>query len=95
MSTTSPSTNKKNRRIEFRTDEATDELLSEAAAILHVTKSAFIVDVATREAEKIVARADQTLMDPAIFDAMMESLDVADDSPELDRLAQLPPLLSQ
>jgi len=40
-------TTTKTRRLELRTDEATDQLISEAADLLHVTKSAF---VATRPA---------------------------------------------
>jgi len=61
-------------------------LISEAADLLHVTKSAFVADAARQAAEKIVARSDVTLMSPAVFDTMMASLDVPDESPELAKL---------
>ena len=40
-------TTTKTRRLELRTVEATDQLISDAAQLLHVTKSAFVAD-ATR-----------------------------------------------
>ena len=87
-------TTTKTRRLELRTDEATDQLISEAAELLHVTKSAFVADAARQAAEKIVARSDVTLMSPAVFDTMMASLDVPDGSPELAKLAKLPRLIT-
>lgn len=90
MSRSSTSPTAKNRRVEFRTDAATEALIAEAADLLHVTKSSFVSEVAKREAEKVVARADRTLMAPEVFDALMGSLDTPDDSPELERLAKLP-----
>jgi uncharacterized protein (DUF1778 family) len=53
------------------------------------------VEAARREAAKIVARADQTLMDADVFDALIGSLESADESPELEKLAKLPTLLDQ
>jgi len=88
-------TTTKKRRIELRTDEATDQLLSEAADLLHVTKSAFVTDAARQAAEKIIARSDVTLMSPAVFDTMMASLDIPDESPELAKLAKLARLIAQ
>jgi uncharacterized protein (DUF1778 family) len=85
----------KKRRLELRTDEATDQLISEAADLLHVTKSAFVTDAARRAAEKVIARSDVTLMSPVVFDTMMASLDIADESPELAKLAKLPRLIAQ
>jgi len=81
----------KKRRFELRTDEATDQLISEAADLLHVTKSAFVSDAARQAAEKIVARSDVTLMSPAVFDTMMTSLD---ESPELAKVAKVPRLIA-
>lgn len=95
MSPTESQTNRKNRRIEFRADPRTDDLIAEAAELLNTTKSAFVIDAARREAEKVVARADRTLMDGEVFDSLISSLEVADDSPELERLAKLPRLLEQ
>jgi len=88
-------TTTKTRRGELRTDEATDQLISEAADLLHVTKSAFVIDAARRAAEKVIARSDVTLMSPVVFDTMMASLDIPDDSPELAKLAKLPRLIAQ
>jgi len=82
----------KTRRLEARIDEATDELITEAAELLHVTKSAFVSEVARREAQRVIARADLTLMAPEIFDSMMASLDVPDAAPHLAAAAKLPRL---
>ena len=83
----------KTRRFELRTDEATDQLISEVAELLHVSKAAFVTDAARQAAERVVARPDTTLMAPEIFDAMMASLDVADESSELETLSRLPRLM--
>lgn len=80
----------KTRRLELRTDESTDELITEAAELLHVSKSAFVTEAARQAAQKIISRSDVTLMAPEVFDAMMASLNVPDESAELARLAQLP-----
>lgn len=85
----------KTRRLEVRTDEATDELIGEAAELLHLSKSAFVTDAARREAEKVIARSDVTLMAPEVFDSLMASLEVADESPELAELARLPRLIGR
>ncbi len=85
----------KKRRLELRTDEATAQLISDAADLLHVTKSAFVADAARQAAEKIVARSDVTLMSPTVFDTMMASLDIPDESPELAKLATLPRLIAK
>ncbi|HXC76775.1 MAG TPA: DUF1778 domain-containing protein [Candidatus Acidoferrum sp.] len=78
------------RRIELRTDEITDRMITEAAELTHVTKSAFVADAARQAAEKVIARADVTLMAPEVFDSMMAALDRADESVELATLAGLP-----
>lgn len=88
----------KTRRVELRTDEATDQFISEAAELLHVTKSAFVTDAARRAAGKVIARSDVTLMSPVVFDTMMAALDIPDESPELAKLAELaklPRLITQ
>ena len=46
----------KTRRFELRTDETTDQLISEAAELLHVSKTAFVTDAARQAAERVVAR---------------------------------------
>ena len=80
----------KNRRLQLRTDESTDQLITEAAELLHTTKSAFVADAARQAAQKVIARSDVTLMAPDVFDALMASLDVPDKSRELAALAKLP-----
>ena len=83
----------KTRRVELRTDPATDDLITEAASLLHIAKSAFVADAARHAAERIVTRSTVTLMSPDVFDAMMDSLKIADESPELAELAELPRLI--
>lgn len=79
------------KRFEARLDDATDELITKAAELTHMSKSAFVTSAARAEAEKIVARADITMLDSKTFDQLVSSLDVADESPELaKKLAQLP-----
>ncbi len=80
----------KKRRLELRTDEATDQLIADAADLLHVSKSAFVTDAARQAAERVIARSDVTLMSPEVFDTMMASIDVPDEAPELAELAKLP-----
>lgn len=86
----------KTQRLELRTDETTDRLITEAAALLHTTKSAFVADAAREAARKVIARADVTLMAAEVFDAMVASLDVADEAPELaQKLGRLPRLIDR
>ena len=85
----------KKRRFELRTDEATDQLISQAADLLHLTRSAFVTDAARQAAEKVIARSDITLMSSVVFDTMMASLEMPDESPELAKLAKLPRLITQ
>lgn len=87
--------NTKTRRLELRTDQSTDELITEAAELLHVTKSAFVTDAARQAAQKVISRSDVTLMAPEIFDAMMTSLDVPDESAELAALSKIPRLIGR
>jgi uncharacterized protein (DUF1778 family) len=85
----------KTRRLEVRTDAATDELIEEAAELLHVSKSAFVTDAARREAERVVGRSDVTVMAPEIFDSLMATLETADESPEMAELVRLPRLIGR
>lgn len=79
------------RRLEARLDEDTDDLITRAAELMHVSKSAFVTQVARAEAERVVARSNVTLMTTALFEALMHSLDEPDAAPELERkLARLP-----
>jgi uncharacterized protein (DUF1778 family) len=80
----------KTRRLELRTDEDTEQLVAEAAALLHMSKTAFVEDAVRTAARRVIARSDVTLMDPAVFDTMMSALDRPDESTELAELAKLP-----
>ncbi len=77
-------------RLEARIDAELDDLIIEAADRLNVTKTIFISDAIRTAALKVIARSDVTMMDPEIFDSMMASIDIADESPELHTLATLP-----
>jgi uncharacterized protein (DUF1778 family) len=77
-------------RLEARIDTELDDLIIEAAERLNVTKTTFIADAVREAALKVIARADVTLMAAEVFDQMIASLDVADESPELEELATLP-----
>lgn len=77
-------------RLEARIDADLDELISEAANRLHVTKTAFVTESLRDAALKIIARGEITLMPAEVFDSMIAAIDMADESPELKALAALP-----
>ncbi len=80
----------KAHRIEVRTDEETYQMVEEAADLRKQSKSAFVTAAVRLEAQKVIARSDVTIMSAEVFEAMMATLDQADDSPELSQLAALP-----
>jgi len=77
-------------RLEARIDADLDDLIIQAAGRLNVTKTTFVTDAVREAALKVIARAEVTLMAPEVFDQMIASLDIADESPELEDLAALP-----
>lgn len=77
-------------RLEARIDPDLDELIETAAGHLHLTKTAFVTQTLREAALRVTARAETTLMDADVFDAMVDSLEIADDSAALDDLASLP-----
>lgn len=77
-------------RLEARIDSDLDDLIGQAASRLHMTKTAFVSEAVREAALKVMARADVTLMDPELFDAMIASVDTPDESPELESLVGLP-----
>lgn len=77
-------------RLEARIDAELDDLIIEAADRLHVSKTSFVSDAIREAALKVIARSDVTMMNPQVFDSMMASIDIADESPELHSLATLP-----
>lgn len=82
-------------RLEARIDAELDALIAQAAQKQGVSKTAFVSDAARDAALKIIARAEVTLMAAEVFDQMMASIDVPDDSPELEKLAALPRRIGQ
>jgi uncharacterized protein (DUF1778 family) len=77
-------------RLEARIDAELDDLISQAAERLHVTKTTFVSEAVRDAALKVIARADVTMMTPEVFDSMMASLELPDESPELESLVALP-----
>jgi uncharacterized protein (DUF1778 family) len=65
----------KTRRLEARVEPAVDELITEAARALGQSRSEFIVRAARESAERVLARADVTLMSARQFDLLVDSLD--------------------
>jgi uncharacterized protein (DUF1778 family) len=80
----------KNARIEIRADSDSQHRIAQAAALVKSSVSAFILGAANAEADRILARADHTLMPAEQFDALLASLDQPDEAPTLSRIATKP-----
>ena len=78
------------KRIEMRADIHSEELIARAAEAEAVSVSAFVLGAAVREADRVLGRSDRTLMSAELFDALVESLDVADAAPRLAAGARSP-----
>ena len=48
----------------------------------------FVIHAATAEADRVLARAEATVMPADQFDALLTALDMPDEAPALARLAQ-------
>lgn len=72
----------------MRADPASEERISRAAHARDLSVSAFVLGAATREADRVLGRADQTLIPAEQFDALVASLDRADPAPRLERAAR-------
>ena len=75
------------RRVEFRVDPETSERISKAAELLQENVSDFVRSASVARAETVLARSDTVLMPAAQFDALIDSLDVADPAPALAEAA--------
>ena len=76
----------KNRRREFRVADADDDLLVEAAGLVGMSVSEFLLDRALPDAEALV-RAHRTIeLRPAAFERFMAALDAP--PKRLERLAE-------
>ena len=72
----------------MRADPASEKRIAAAARARALSVSAFVLGAATREADRVLGRADQTLMPAEQFDRLVESLDAPDVAPRLERAAQ-------
>ncbi|MDR1294509.1 MAG: DUF1778 domain-containing protein [Bifidobacteriaceae bacterium] len=75
----------RSRRFEGRIDPESDSLIAEAATVTGQSKAAFMVASARQAAERILGRADVTLMSAEQFDALIASLDQPDALPLIER----------
>ena len=77
----------KTQRIEIRADAESQERIIRAASVVHESVSAFVLNAATAAADRVLARADRTLMPAEQFDALLATLDEPDEAPALARAA--------
>lgn len=80
----------KSCRIEMRVDPETEALVSEAAAAVHESVSSFVARAARAEADRVLARAEVTLIPAAQFDEMIAALDSGEPIPALAAEAARP-----
>lgn len=74
----------------MRADEVSEDRMSRAARLREQSVSAFVLGAATREADRVLGRADQTLMAAEQFDGLVAALDTADRAPRLRGEADRP-----
>lgn len=72
----------------MRADATSEERIARAARAQDLSVSAFVLGAATREAERVLGRADYTLMPAEQFDALITSLDHSDNAARLQRAAR-------
>lgn len=77
-------------RLELRLDEQSKEHIARAAELANESVSSFVLSAATGAAEKMLARADHTVMPADQFDELLAALDAPDEAPALARLSQRP-----
>lgn len=75
-------------RLDFRLDPETKARIERAAKLLRESVSAFVVHAAAAAADRVLARAEVTMMPAEQFDELLEALDVADQAPALARLGK-------
>ncbi|WP_227997382.1 type II toxin-antitoxin system TacA family antitoxin [Nocardia australiensis] len=80
----------KTERVELRLDKDLQIQIQAAADAVNERLSEFIRTAAHDRADRILALSSRTLMPAAQFDAMMSSLDVADEAPALAEAATKP-----
>jgi uncharacterized protein (DUF1778 family) len=72
-------------RIELRVSADDKAAIAAAAAAEQVTTTDFVRDAVLDRVQHLRARADRTLMPAAQFDALVASLETADETPNLAR----------
>jgi len=77
-------------RAEFRADEELMAQLRRAAELVHEQTSEFIRRAVFERAQRVLAQELTTAMAREQFDELLESLENADDAPELAKLARAP-----
>ena len=77
----------KTQRFEIRLAEEGRNQIEEAAGAVGETLTEFVRNAAIQRADHVLALSSRTLMSAEQFDAMIKSLDVADEAPELAELA--------
>lgn len=75
----------KNERLELRVSKTDRALIEDAAEATQESVSDFTRSAALARAERVLARANVTLMDAQQFDALLQSLDRPDEAPALAR----------
>lgn len=80
----------KTERIEIRVAAQMHDQILAAAEMVNETTSEFMRNAALDRADKILALSSRTLMPAEQFDALIESLDIADEAPNLAELAAEP-----
>lgn len=78
----------KEARLDLRLDPENKARIERAARLSSESISAFVVHAATAAADRVLARAEVTVMPAEQFDRLLAALDVADEAPGLSRLGQ-------
>lgn len=85
----------KAKRLEIRAEESTLDRIQQAASVVHEQTSEFVRKAALQRAEEVLRRELVTVMEPAQFDQLMASLDVADAAPRLAAAARKPAVFTR
>ncbi|WP_067863904.1 type II toxin-antitoxin system TacA family antitoxin [Nocardia shimofusensis] len=80
----------KTERFEIRLAAEGRDQIEEAAGAVGETLTEFVRNAAIQRADRVLALSSRTLMPAEQFDAMLESLDVADEAPTLAAVVARP-----